>query len=302
MASLLNLSLLCLAASGPAFASPARLARAESTVTVTQTVEAPSPTSTAWNAGAVTEYPIHSSCNHTERAQIKRGLKEAIILAQHAKDHILRWGNSSELYQKYFGAAPSGEAIGWFDKIVNVDKAGILFRCDNPDGNCANEGWAGHWRGANATDETVICPLSYETRRPLVAMCGLGYTVANSETNIYWASDLVHRLFHVPKIGEGVVEHYADGYEGALELAKTKPEETVRNSETLQYFALEAYAFDIAVPGEGCLGKVDPKPRTSEAPATETPTPTATALQAPSATSDAPKECHTHSDGVVHCD
>jgi hypothetical protein len=93
-----------------------------------------------WDAGAVNEYFIHESCNSTQAAQIADGLKEAVELAEHAKKHILRWGNSSELYQKYFGNDPPYTAIGSYDVVVNGDKTGIIFRCDNPDGNCAQEG------------------------------------------------------------------------------------------------------------------------------------------------------------------
>jgi hypothetical protein len=85
-------------------------------------------------------------------------------------------------------------------------------------------------------------------------MCMFGYDVANGATNFYWASDLLHRLLHVPKIGEGTVEHYAGEYPEVLELAASNPAEAVRNSDTLQYFALEVYAMDIAVPGVGCPG------------------------------------------------
>ncbi|KAF1978992.1 zincin [Bimuria novae-zelandiae CBS 107.79] len=236
-------------------ASPALLPR-QATVTVTEFPPAAAPTSPAWNAGEVDLYPIHSSCNATEAAQIRKGLSETIILARHARDHILRWGNSSSIYQKYFGNASTGEPIGWYTKIADGDKANILFRCDDPDGNCGQEGWAGHYRGSNATSETVICPLSYEVRRPLEALCGFGWDIANGATNFYWASDLLHRLLHVPRVGEGVVEHYAEDYESVIELARTESRLSVRDSDTLQYFALEVYAYDIAVPGEGCAGKV----------------------------------------------
>lgn len=40
-----------------------------------------------WKAGYVSEFPIHSSCNATERNQISKGLEEAVLLAQHAKEH-----------------------------------------------------------------------------------------------------------------------------------------------------------------------------------------------------------------------
>jgi hypothetical protein len=82
-----------------------------------------------------------------------------------------------------------------------------------------------------------------------------GYNVANSATNLYWASDLFHRLLHVPSVGEGTVEHYSTGkYPAVVAMAKTNSSWSVRDSDTLQYFALEVYAHDVAVPGIGCPG------------------------------------------------
>jgi hypothetical protein len=71
----------------------------------------------------------------------------------------------------------------------------------------------------------------------------------------YFASDLIHRLFHADKIGEGTVFHYVDTYTECLDLARESPEYAVRNAHTLQYFALDVYAYDIAVPGQGCTGE-----------------------------------------------
>jgi hypothetical protein len=115
--------------------------------------------------------------------------------------------------------------------------------------------WAGHWRGSNGSDETVICELSYTTRWNLAGLCGYGYTVAGGPLASYFASDLIHRLFHADKIGEGTVFHYADTYTECLDLARDSPEYAVRNAHTLQYFALDVYAYDIAVPGQGCTGE-----------------------------------------------
>jgi hypothetical protein len=101
-----------------------------------------------------------------------------------------------------------------------------------------------------------------------------GYNIAHSATNYYWASDLVHRLLHIPQIGEGTVEHYNDEekekYPGVMALAKDNSTYAVRNSDTLQYFALETYAHDIAVPGIGCAGKYTPLEESSAAAATST--------------------------------
>lgn len=101
----------------------------------------------------------------------------------------------------------------------------------------------------------MICELSFTTKRPIAGMCGYGYTVAGSSSAFYFGSDLIHRLYHTDKIGEGVTGHYADTYEDCLQLAIESPELAVRNSATLRYFALDVYAFNIAVPGEGCTGE-----------------------------------------------
>ncbi|KAL6710605.1 Prenylated Rab acceptor protein 1 [Coniothyrium glycines] len=257
-----RISSLMLLGASTVLAGPFALRQA-ATVTVTTTAAA--PVSTAWDAGAVHEYSIHASCNATQHAYIKKGLEETKKLCSQARDHILRWGNSSAIYRKYFGDAPTGEPLGWFTKIVDGDKSDVLFRCDNPDGNCANRGWAGHWRGSNATSETVICDPSYELRKPLEGICMFGYDVANGATNFYWASDLLHRLLHIPSVGEGVVEHYGPEakYSGVIALAKENSTYAVRNSDTLQYFALEVYAHDIAIPGIGCAGTYRPTPTSS---------------------------------------
>jgi hypothetical protein len=86
-------------------------------------------------------------------------------------------------------------------------------------------------------------------------MCGYGYTVAGGPLASYFASDLIHRLFHADKIGEGTVFHYADTYQECLDLARESPDEAVRNAHSLQYFALDVYAYDIAAPGQGCTGE-----------------------------------------------
>jgi hypothetical protein len=130
-----------------------------------------------------------------------------------------------------------------------------LFLCEYLFLSKSHTGWGGHWRGENGTLETVICPLSYTTRRPLEAMCGQGYTISNGALNTYFAADLLHRLYHVTSIGDGVVEHYADSYAECLELAEHEPEDAVRNTHSLQYFALEIWAMEVTLPGEGCIGR-----------------------------------------------
>jgi hypothetical protein len=111
-------------------------------------------------------------------------------------------------------------------------------------------------------------------------MCNLGYTVAGSPLNLFWATDLLHRVLHVPKISEGAVGHWADEYAVVLELAKDDPEHSARDIHVLQYFATDVYAFDIAAPGVGCTGEPAEK---------EDAAPSETVVAQPSATSAAPK-------------
>lgn len=271
------------------FIAAVNCASSSSEPTVTSIVD--SSSTYDWTDGWQQEFPIHKSCNDTQFNQLAKALQETKELAAHARDHTVRFGNESKFFRKYFGDdSPSGEVIGIFDNVVRADKSGVLFRCDDIDNNCQNAGWAGHWRGENATDQTVICDLSYSSRQYLSQICSLGFTVANSKNSVYWAADLLHRVWHTDKLGQGIVGHYADTCKECLDLAKSNSSEAVRNSATLRYYALDVYAYDIAVPGKGCTGKSDhsdSKDSNSE---------TATKSDSNGGT-----ECHTHSDGETHC-
>jgi hypothetical protein len=52
---------------------------------------------------------------------------------------VLVHGNNSEIFRKYFGNGPTSPPVGWFSKVVSGNKAGVIFRCDDPDRNCATQ-------------------------------------------------------------------------------------------------------------------------------------------------------------------
>jgi hypothetical protein len=115
-------------------------------------------------------------------------------------------------------------------------------------------------------------------------MCGIGYTVSEGPTNTFWASDLMHRLYHMPAIGYGYIEHFIETYDDALAFAQNGTTTNTHDSDVLQYFALDVYAYDIAVPGTGCTGgsgsTVTQEPATASSltpPASQTPSPTSSA-------------------------
>ena len=108
--------------------------------------------------------------------------------------------------------------------------------------------------------------------------------MAEGETNAYFASDLMHRLYHMPAFGDGLVEHFTEGYTEVLALGADNATFAIRDSDVLQYFALDVYAFDIILPGVGCPGGNT----TEVAAASESSTPTASETTAPNPTADVP--------------
>lgn len=124
MKSSITYSVLGILALAGNIAAASRLQRRQAAPIVSQPVTAShaSGTTWTWNAGGSNAWPIHESCNATEKALLTRGLDEAATLASHAKDHVLRYGNSSEFYQKYFGTAATGEVIGWYALLYEARK------------------------------------------------------------------------------------------------------------------------------------------------------------------------------------
>ncbi|KAL9934495.1 hypothetical protein V8E36_006951 [Tilletia maclaganii] len=250
----------------------------------------------------IKDFPIHESCNASQRLQLQRAFRDLNTVARSAADDILKHGNSSQLFQTYFGAAGDPAVpLGVFERIINGDKTGTLFRCDDPDRNCETQvGYGGHWRGNNASSETVICELSFQTRRPLDAACGLGFQLAQDNVNLYWGTDLLHRSLHIPAISNELITHVADEYADVLELAKNNATYAFRNQHSIQDYAFEVWTRANIDPN-GCVGEILPAtPDDDHSAPTTTAAPGATSTDA-SAPAQTGKDCHTHADGTVHC-
>ena len=84
-------------------------------------------------------FPIHESCNITLRRQLEHALDETAQLAYYAKRHLLLHGLDSPFVNKYFGNHSTATAVGWYDRILSASKFDVLFRCDDPDKNCATQ-------------------------------------------------------------------------------------------------------------------------------------------------------------------
>ncbi|GAA5852204.1 hypothetical protein JCM3766R1_006818 [Sporobolomyces carnicolor] len=272
----------------------------------------------------MTQVQIHESCDAGQAHFIRAGLDDMNLLAKHAYDRILKYGETDELYVKYFGNASSATAAGFYAQLLYGNKPGVLFRCDNPDGNCnevtAEGPWAGHHRGRNATEQTVICPPTYTRRMQLSTLCWDGVEIGSLPPARWLATDFMHRLIHIPSITYGHISHAADSLGGVLELAANNDSMTVSNQNTFQFYALDAYAYDVVWPGKSCVTANPPHDESSHgAPAAASSTtssaPTATATaedhsdhdhdhaseETATATASAAESCHTHSDGEIHC-
>ncbi|CAO1626244.1 unnamed protein product [Jaminaea pallidilutea] len=258
------------------------------------TRQAVNATPSSWSAPAhreiAVDFPIHQSCNQSQQLQLRRGFFDMKRLLREAADHILLHGNQSELFTVYFGAeANPATPLGIFERILSSDKSDTLFRCDDPDQNCATQdGWNGHWRGNNATGETVICDLSFHTRLPIEKFCNDGFHLADDEVSIYWATDLFHRAMHLPQMTNDMVVHAADVFDDVLTLAATDPSKSVVNQHTLQNFAFEVFTRR-HVREDGCV-----RGESSSTGSTSSTAPAAS-------TTAAAQDCHTHANGEIHC-
>ncbi|KAG0665026.1 hypothetical protein C6P46_000652 [Rhodotorula mucilaginosa] len=293
-----------------------------------------------------TQVEIHESCDAGQAHFIRAGLDDMNMLAKHAYDRILKYGETDELYVKYFGNASSATAAGFYAQLLYGNKPGVLFRCDNPDGNCnestAEGPWgenrssllsttlaltddaftliAGHHRGKNATEQTVICPPTYTRRKQLSTLCWDGVAIGSEPPSRLLATDFMHRLIHVPSITYDHIHHAADSLGGVLELAARNDPTTVANQNTYLFYSLDTYAYDVVWPGKSCMLENPPNEdadghdsHSAPASASATSAPTATATSThdhdhdhaaeptASATAAAAESCHTHSDGEVHC-
>lgn len=67
------------------------------------------------------DFPIHESCDASQRMQLERGLFDMKRLCRTAADHILEFGNQSSLFTTYFGeGADPAVPLGIFERLLRV--------------------------------------------------------------------------------------------------------------------------------------------------------------------------------------
>lgn len=136
---------------------------------------------------------LHSSCNATQQRMLKQALGEMNEVTSFAIEYLEHNGAQDQVFTTYFGTEPEAypTVIGAYKALLSANKKGVLIRCDDPDGNCHQDGWRGHYRGENATTETVICDSSYTDRLFNSAFCMFGFQLAKDKPSTYWSIDLM---------------------------------------------------------------------------------------------------------------
>ncbi|OCF30367.1 hypothetical protein I316_08011 [Kwoniella heveanensis BCC8398] len=222
-----------------------------------EVVSAFAPNTTAWQQGASDSYSVWgSSCNTTQLELIGEGLAQVQKLAEHGRDHLRRYGNDTH-FQRWFGLENDPNTLqGLFDRIVSGDKGNVSFTCDDVDNTCNGKyGVIPGYFSSSTPELTVICPTYYLSKTPLDELCTGGKTIASQGSEATDGGWFLHRLLHLPVSSGGLLHDVVDTAHEAVELAKgVNASQAIHSIHTVQYYALDVYASDILLPGEGCLG------------------------------------------------
>ncbi|WVF69441.1 hypothetical protein IAT40_004218 [Kwoniella sp. CBS 6097] len=222
-----------------------------------EVISAFAPNTTVWFSGGSDSYSVWGdSCNTTQLELIGEGLAQVQKLAEHSRDHLRRYGNDT-IFQTWFGKENDPNTLqGLFDRIVSGDKGNVSFTCDDVDNTCNGKyGVIPGYFSSSTPELTVVCPTYYLSKTPLDELCTADKTIASQGSEATDGGWFLHRLLHLPISSGGLLHDVVDTAHEAVELAKgVNASQAIHNIHTVQYYALDVYASDILLPGEGCLG------------------------------------------------
>ncbi|KAI5478172.1 hypothetical protein MNV49_005339 [Pseudohyphozyma bogoriensis] len=210
-----------------------------------------------WSAGGSNNYTADDSCDITQKRLIGDGLSEALTLLDHARAHLRRFGNDT-IFTDWFGKdADPNTALGLYDRLVDGDKSNLVFRCDDVSNLCNSSTYGvipGYFVPTDK-DQTVVCPTYFNKKPELQNMCNQGQTLVKNGSELTQGAWFVHRLLHTPTASGGRLSDVVDTVAEALELAAgVNQTQALYSIHSVQYYALDTYAFDILLPGVGCRG------------------------------------------------
>ena len=197
-------------------------------------------------------YPSIENCNATQVKMINKYYQDLLEVASVARAHLISEG-VDEAFEHWFGENGNPlTVLGIIDNIVQGDKDGVLYRCDDIEGTCASHPttYPGYHR-VNASQETVLCDLFFTSKKPLEDMCVIG-NITTVKPKKFAGIDLFHRFLHIESISKGFVAEYVEDMDQLVDYAEHNSSYAVINTDNILYYIAESYALELT-PG-GCLG------------------------------------------------
>lgn len=197
-------------------------------------------------------YPQIKNCNATQTKQINKYYQDFIEVSSVARERLLSNGGDDETFKHWFGEGNPLTVLGVIDNVVQGGKDGVLYRCDDIDGSCAEHPteWPGYHR-ESADQETVLCDLFFTSKHPIEKICSEG-DILEIKPKKYAGIDLFHRFLHLSSISKGFVAEYTEEIEDVVDYATNNASFAVINTDSILYYIAESYSLDLT--GTGCLG------------------------------------------------
>ncbi|KAG0675808.1 hypothetical protein C6P40_001548 [Pichia californica] len=196
-------------------------------------------------------YPSIENCNATQTKMINKYYQDLLEVASTVRDHLINEG-VDDTFIHWFGENGNPVAVlGFIDNIVQGNKDGVLYRCDDIDGTCAkNPTYPGYHRSI-AEQETVICDLFFTSKRPIEDMCVIG-NITTVKPKKFAGIDLFHRFCHLESINKGFIAEYVEDYDQVVDYAENNSSYAVLNVDNMLYYLAETYSLQLT--DGGCLG------------------------------------------------
>lgn len=197
-------------------------------------------------------YPTIENCNATKVKMINKYYQDFLEFSSVARSHLINEG-IDETFIHWFGEKGNPLVVlGVIDNLVEGNKDGILYRCDDIDGYCATHqtSWPGYHR-SNATQETVLCDLFFTSKKPIEQMCVIG-NITTVKPKAFAGIDLFHRFLHIESINKGFAGEYVEDFDEVIDYAENNSTYAVLNTDNLLYYVAEAYSRELVT--GGCLG------------------------------------------------
>lgn len=203
---------------------------------------------------ADTSYPEIKNCNATQVKQLNKYYQDFIEVSSAARANLLENGANDIAFQHWFGKEANPlTVLGVIDNLVQGNKGGVTYRCDDIDGNCAKHSsdWPGYHR-EDAPQETVFCDLFFNSKHPIERICSEG-DILEVKPKRYAGIDIFHRFLHLDSINKGFVGEYVEELEEIVDFAENNATFAVLNTDSLLYYIAETYSATLKE--GGCLGK-----------------------------------------------